>query len=107
MAISIYYEVPLFVFILIAIYVIYQLVNVRKYLADGELKDSQMWLILGAVFFALWATIHIYFDMFPVAEDKKLFFHYIISHGMCLISMICIGISAKKTGKIYSNLTEK
>ena len=108
MVTQILYEIPLFLFVLIAIYVIYSLVKVRSYVNDTELKGTHSWLIYASVFFSLWAVDHIFQDLYPFRDANiQLFFHYVISHGFLLISMICIGISVKKTREIYAHVVEK
>jgi hypothetical protein len=104
MSIPIYYEVPLFIFVLLAIYTIYKLVIARRLLTGGSLNEPYLWFIIAAIFFLLWGVDHIYHDMVPLSENLRLFFHYVISHGMLLISMICIAIAAGKTTKIYSSI---
>lgn len=108
MVTQIIYEIPLFLFVLIAIYVIYSLVKVRSYVNDTELKGIHSWLIYASISFSLWAVDHIFHDLYPFKNiTTQLFFHYVISHGFLLISMICIGISAKKTKDVYTHVIEK
>ena len=99
--IPIFYEIPLFVFIVVAIYAIYQLTIVREQLAPGDLRDAHMWLIAGVISFTLWGLDHLYHDLVPLSAELQLFFHYVISHAFLMIAMICIGISAKKTKDVY------
>ena len=101
-AIPLYYEIPLFLFIFVAIFVIKQIMKVDKNFAEGDLKESYNWLMLSSVFFTLWAVMHLYADLFKMPSGQELFFHYVISHGFLLISMMCLGMSALKTQRAYT-----
>jgi hypothetical protein len=107
MNIPLIYEIPLFLFIGLAIYTIYAFFAARKIWAGGTLVKTYSWLILATIFFTLWGIDHVYHDMFPLSEKLLLFFHYGISHGFLLISMICLAISAYQTkliAKIRNNV---
>lgn len=106
MSIPIYYEIPLFVFILLGLYTIYSLIVARKCLEGGNLSKPYLWFIIATVFFLLWSFDHIYNDIVP-AEESAVFYHYFISHGLLLISMICIAIAAGKTKRIYESFIKK
>ncbi len=98
---KIIYEVPLFIFVILSIYTIWQLIVARKLLAGGEIRRPYLWFIIASIFFALWGVDHIFHDFFPLSAESAHFFHYVISHGLLLISMIFITIAARLTSFIY------
>ncbi|MBS3130900.1 hypothetical protein J4212_00550 [Candidatus Woesearchaeota archaeon] len=104
MSILIYYEAPLFAFVLLAAYTIYQLILARKLLKGGSLSEPYKWFILAAISIMLWSIDHIYHDLKPLSESMQLFFHYGISHGLLLISMLCLTIAAFRTKKVYASV---
>lgn len=104
MKIPLIYEVPLFLFIILAIYTIYQLWLAKKPFAGGSLVKPYNWFIAAAVFLGLWAVDHIYNDLIPRPAELTIFFHYVISHGMLLISMVCIAVAAAKTKSMFSEV---
>src|SRR3989344_4433171 len=104
MIIPLYYEIPLFAFVLLALYTIHKMWVARKLLAGGSLKEPYLWFIIATVFFLLWSLDHIYNDLYPLPDNVQVFSHYIISHGMLLISMACIAVAAGKTVRIYKGM---
>jgi hypothetical protein len=101
MVIPFYYEIPLFVFVALAIYTIYSLVVARRFLVGGKISSPYLWFIIATVFFALWGIDHVYHDLVLLPPDIALFFHYTISHGFLLISMFCVAVAAHQTRIIY------
>lgn len=101
--VSIYYEIPIFVFIALALYTIYKLNKVRTYIAEGALRQSFLWIVISSISFILWGIIHIISDFFT-SDTMELILHYWVSHLFLLISMICLAISASKIEKSYKKL---
>jgi hypothetical protein len=101
--IPLYYEAPLFIFVVLAAYSIYQLITIIKSFDHNPHKETYLWLIYATTFFAAWSLDHIFHDLYPLPSDVVLFFHYVISHGFLLLSMICIAVAATKTKKIHSS----
>lgn len=101
MNIPFFYEIPLFVFIALAIYTIYSLVIARRFLYGGKISGPYLWFIVATVFFALWGADHVYHDFVHLPAEVSLFFHYVISHGFLLISMFCVAVAAHQTRSIY------
>ncbi len=94
------YEIPLFIFIILAIFTIIKLYQAQKLLEGGAIGRSYRMLMYSGIFFMLWAVDHIYHDLVPLPPELKDFFHFVISHGFLLISMTFIAIAAgiiKKT----------
>lgn len=92
------YEIPLFLYAILGIYTIFQLIKARQSLPkDSPLNESYRWFILAGVFFLLWSLDHMYHDLVPLPEGLKNFFHFVISHGFQLIGMVCVAIAARKT----------
>ncbi|GBE19666.1 MAG TPA: hypothetical protein ENG87_01070 [Candidatus Pacearchaeota archaeon] len=100
------YDIPIFVFIALALYTTYKLNKVRNYLLEGALKKSYFWLVVASIFFTLWAVSHLVSDFLGYG-DLELILHYGISHGFLLISMLCIAISAQKIQGAYKELAGK
>jgi|SRR3989344_3572555 len=102
------YEIPLFSYVILGVYTIFQLIKARQSLTkDSPLNESYRWFILAGVFFLLWSLDHIYTDLVPLQENLRGFFHFVISHGFQIIGMICIAIAAKKTQKFTYQWKEK
>lgn len=100
MNIPFFYEIPLFVFIALSIYTVYAFFVARKIWAGGMLAKPYSWLIYATLFFTFWGIDHVYHDLFPLSEQLLLFFHYGISHGFLLISIVCLTIAAYQTKAI-------
>ncbi len=103
MNIPLVYELPLIVFIILAIYTIYRLYLAKKPLGKGSLAQPYNWFIAATVFLMLWAVDHMYHDLVPLSEELQTFFHYILSHGLLLIAMVCLTVSADKTKKALNS----
>lgn len=101
--ISIYYETPIFVFVVLALYTIYKLNKVRTYMAEGALRQSFFWIVIASISFIVWGIVHIISDFFS-SDATKLILHYGVSHIFLLISMICLAISASKIEESYKKL---
>ena len=100
-------EVPLFIFVLLGIYTAYQLKKAKEHIGKSPIADSYKWFIFSAIFFTLWAIIHIYFDFAGFPEGLENFVHYIVSHGVALIGMAFIAIAAWKTSQFAYTWHEK
>ncbi|MEK6757765.1 MAG: hypothetical protein AABX88_01425 [Nanoarchaeota archaeon] len=94
---QIIYEIPLFVFIVLGIYAIYQLKIAKAHLGKGPIADSYGWLIWATGFFLLWAVDHIMHDLVNFEPSLGHFLHYYVSHMFVVIGMVFIVIAAKKT----------
>ena len=105
---QIIYEIPLVIFLFLAVYTIYQLKKAKTHLGKSPIADSFKWIILASVFFTLWGVMHIYSDVSP-AVDKSTgdFLHFIISHGFLLIAMGLIAIAARKILQFAYNWKKK
>ena len=99
-----FYEVPLFIFVILAIYSITLFTKSAKLLAGGKLQKSMSWLLFATIFFTLWGIDHIYHDLVPLSPDMRDFFHYIVSHGMLLIALVCLAVSAHATNEAYGSV---
>jgi len=103
MIIPIIYEVTLFVFVLLGAYTVYSLFLARKAIGQGVFAEPYGWFIASTLFLILWAVTHIYNDLVPLPADLDLFSHYIVSHGLLLIAMVCLTVAAIKTKNFLSN----
>ncbi len=99
------HDLPIFIFIVLALYTIYKLNKVKTYIAEGDLRQSFYWLVIASISFTLWGVIHLISD-FLVFDNKniEIFLHYWVSHIFLLFSMICIAISANKIERSYKKL---
>ncbi len=101
-----YLDIPLFIFVILAFLTIYKLIKVKSYLSEGKLKESYVWLVVVAISFSLWGVDHLYHDLVPLG-DLEVFFHYVVSHGFLMISIVALYISASKLGKAHKDLLGK
>ncbi len=106
MTIPLYYEIPLLISIVLAVYAIYHLITIITSWHHDHYKESYLWLIYAVTFFIAWSIDHLFHDLYPLPEDLILFFHYVISHGFLLLSITCIAVSAQKTKKIHLALAK-
>jgi len=101
------YEIPLFIFLVLSAYTIFQLKKAKAHLGKSPMADSYKWIMVAAIFFTLWGVDHIYHDLVTLPEHLRLFFHYIISHGFLLTAMVFIAIAARKTLEFAYSWKEK
>lgn len=94
----------MFIFVGLSIYTIWQLIVARKLLVGGQIRRPYLWFILSSIFFTLWGVDHIFHDLIPLPVELRDFFHYVISHGFLLISMIFITVAARLTSSIYKSV---
>jgi len=102
------YEIPLVVYTILGVFAIYQLMKAKKSLtSQSPLTESYNWFIIAAIFFSLWAVVHIYTDLMGLPVELGDFFHFVISHGMQVVGMICVSVAAWKTQSFAYNWKEK
>lgn len=106
MKIPLIYELPLFIFVLLAIYTIYQLWLAKKPFTGGSLVGPYNWFIAATVFLGLWSIDHMFNDLVPRPAELTMFFHYVVSHGMLLIAMVCIAVAAAKTKDMFKGVAK-
>lgn len=107
-SLQITYEIPLFIYVVLGIYTIFQLRKAREELKSGPLARAYKWFIFAAIFFTLWAVDHMFHDLMPtLTEGMKDFFHFVISHGFQLIAMVCVAIAARLTHQYTYDTKEK
>lgn len=95
---SVLYEIPIFLFLAVAIYTFYQMREAQSsFKTKGPLKESFKWLTFASFFFILLGFNHLFHDVAPLPGELSNFFHYIVCHGFLLFAVICIAIAAKKT----------
>ena len=105
--IPLFYEIPIFAFVALALFTIYKLNKVKTYIAEGVLKQSFLWIVVTSIFFTLWGIVHIIGDFFSPNKVVESFIHFGVSHTFLLISMICLAISAHKIENAYRELEGK
>ena len=106
MLIPLSYEIPLFIFIALALYTIHKLWVAQRLLSGGSLREPYRWFIAATVFFLLWGLNHVYNDVVPLPAATQVFLHYVVSHGMLVVSMLCIAVAAGKTERIYIGMLD-
>lgn len=92
----IFYEIPIFLILLLLVYGIYQLRTARDLAGSGLISKPFNWCIRGTFFVVLWSLVHIVQDILRVSERIEYILHYIVGHGFLFIAAMCVTIAIIK-----------